>query len=293
MINSIFDWIGKKFDISGDANGIRFNTWIQHTSEIAFKLCGNFTTENVGDALHEDYLGLLPLALALRSYQTIDQTKETSVRFFAHFSRLAAETCIKDVVENVESKVQMKVKEMLDEKESKTVDKLDSLRFSSVATSEVVLELVIQAGEKITRDGPRFLGAVDMVANCEQIGMMLFRLHANEVKSSVGIYESKEESGIMCDHFERLESLSNDLKKRVMAVIVDKNMMRTKELLATMCGFYGDCKTMAESLSNRTRESTPSSRRQSNMDMFLQESTPIDESQDLDESQFHEKSLNE
>jgi hypothetical protein len=68
-------------------------------------------------------------------------------------------------------------------------------------------------------------------------------------------YSSKIEDATMSNHFERLENLCNALKKRVVSVLVDKNMIRVKELLPLICGFYRECKSKASALAN-WREST-------------------------------------
>lgn len=290
ILNSIFDWMEDKFDIANDSNRDRYHNWIEHAAALSVKLCNNFVTDEVGDGLDADDKGLFPLALSLRACQMIDQTKENAVRFFATYSRLAAEICMKGIVQDWDSKVESNAKALLEDIHGVSEDDpaislpIDS-RLLAVATSEVTLESIKRTGESVTRNGPIFLAAVDIVAHCEQMGLMLFYFHSKKVNASVGIYESKDEAGAMSDHFQRLESVCNTLKNEVVQIFVDKNMMRVKELLATMYGFYRECGAKAETLSNRGRDSNISSLRQSSMSMFLKECSPLEENSPLNESQ--------
>lgn len=272
LLSTIFDWTQRSFESS--ATQQNFDKWIEYSAELSVTSCSGFCTDKILQGeMKSDSKGLLPLLLAVRISQTIDQSNKSTVCFFAYFACRAAKVCFDSTVSNWGVKIEKNAialaKDINDNDSSISLEK--ELRIQCVVTAEVTLETIEKIGDEITRDGPCFLAAVDIAIHCEQIGIMLFNINAKAADKPVGVlYENKAEAGGMCDHFERMENLCNVLKKRVQSVLVDNNMMRVKELLTLACGIYKSCKDKASSLANR-RESLFSNK-QAQMETFLNQS---------------------
>mmetsp|Transcript_15564 Transcript_15564/g.18089 ORF Transcript_15564/g.18089 Transcript_15564/m.18089 type:complete len:855 (+) Transcript_15564:78-2642(+) len=285
LLHSSFDWIQRRYQstiiesaISNDDRSKvpkEFLKWIEYTADLSLKLCSNIS----GDALSsKDVKGWLTLVLGVRTCQFINQKDYVAVTFFAIFSCLAVRSCMGAAVNDWDTKVQRHVtafhKDVKKNGGDTNVSSLPSpsieLRFKCIVTIEIVLNAIIKAGDSITSDGPRFLAGVDMAAHCDQMGLALFKLNIQNlnVEGLGGIYEDKAVAGAMADHFERLENLCNELKKKVFSILVDKNMMRVKELLSLMSGFYRDRKTKANASAKR-RESIVAKQSKLSMDLFL------------------------
>ena len=235
--------------------------WVEHTAEVSIRSCSNLSTNSIPNGeTTSDHKGWLPLMLAVQTYQIIDQTDEIVLTFFGIFACRAAQLCMEDVVQDWDSKVVHNATVLINEIVKESGEEFSvpkpsiELRMKCVVTSEITLDAIDKVGEKIILDGPRFLAAVDLAIHCELIGMALFNLNANFSENATGIYESKAEAAAMYDHYERLENLSAIVKKRVVSVLSDKNMMRVKELLSLIGTFFRHCKSNASTLSNK-RES--------------------------------------
>lgn len=278
LLTQIIKWTQRKFEAQSSHKN-NFEKWIRHAAEVTAQFCSGLSTDIIPKGeMKCDYKGWLPLSLAVRTFQTIDQSYEHIVQFFAYFSCYAAKLCIGDVTSNWDSTVERNAEALMEditEKKSFSSSNVP-LKIKCVVTAEVVLDAINRVGEEVTRDGPKFLAAVEIAVNCEQIGITLFNIHTRNIDKSVGVlYETVEEASGMSNHFERLESLCISLKKKVVSVLVDKNMMRVKELLSIAGGIYGDYKSKAKVLSNR-RESMFSKNRQSDIGIFLKQRESID-----------------
>lgn len=269
LLNQIFDWMQLNFE-THSADMSYFDKWIEHTAKLSATLCSDFSTDIIpAGETKSDNNGFLPLLLAVRTCQTVDQTKEKVVTFFAFFSCHAAQICMGGVTKDWDSKVETDVHTLVNDIYGNDSSNLASnnLRMKCVATAEVILKSIKDVGEEITRNGPHFLAAVDIAVNCEHMGITLFKMNAQNVEKPAGIiYETRSEIEAMNRRFERLEKICNDLKKKVTSVLVDKNMMRVKELLSLIGGIYRDCKNSASSFTDG-RESIFS--KQTNMDSYI------------------------
>jgi hypothetical protein len=263
LIKQICQWMQHKFEnvsTSSSSKSIKtnanFEKWIDHTAQISTKCCSGFATDFIprGET-KSDSNGWLPLLLAVRTCQTIDKTNESVVAFFAYFACHASRLYMNSIMDNWDEKLEQNmelIRKEINHDGDEDKNWRIELKMKCVVTAEVVLESILKVGDEITRDGPRFLAAVDMAVQCEQMGIALFHFHAQISNKSVGtIYRSIAEAGVMAGHFDRLGSHSIILKTKVLSVLVDKNMMRVKELLSLMCGFYRDLKNKAAVLGNR------------------------------------------
>ncbi len=277
LLTQIIKWTQRRFEAQSSDNN-NFEKWIVHTAEVSLQFCSGLSTDVIPKGeIKCDHKGLLPLSLAVRTFQTIDQSYEHIVQFFAYFSCYAAKLCIGDVTNNWDLTVERNAEALMKDITEKNSLSSSSvpLKIKCVVTAEVVLDAIHRVGEEVTRDGPKFLAAVEIAINCEQIGINLFNIHARNIETVGVLYETAEEASGMSNHFERLESLCIGLKKKVVSVLVDKNMMRVKELLSIAGGIYGDYKSKALVLSNR-RESIFGKNRQSEIGMFLKQRDSID-----------------
>ncbi len=280
LLNSTFDWMKRRFT-SEHNDSDYFQKWIEHAAEVSLQSCSNLSSNVIPNGeINCDSEGWLPLMLAMQTYQIVDQTNETVLVFFGCFACRAAQFCMEGIVQNWDSKLRENITALIGDiaKESEeecSVPKPPTsteLRMKCILSSETILDAIEQVGEKVTRDGPRFLAAVDLALQCEKIGMALFKVHAKNSENCVGIYESKAEAAAMCNHYERLENLSTVVKKQVVSVLVDKNMMRVKELLSLIGGFFRHCQSNARMLSNK-RESG-FFKKQQTMDLFVNGNSP-------------------
>ena len=208
---------------------------------LTFKACSNISTGESTPKNADDEKGWLTLALAAKGCHHVQPSRTGSILlilFFGLLSSHSVKECLAEFSEDWEDHVEACeiYYQMINEK---------AFGYHVLASSEAAFQIINEVGSKLTDDGPRFLAAVDMASCTSQMGMVLICSNSNEQKD---FFDKAIEVDVVCNYYKRLESICNQLKKKVTSVVANPNMRRVKASLSYLSVFYSHCCTMTKSM---------------------------------------------
>eukprot|EP00554_Chaetoceros_debilis_P008936 CAMPEP_0194105896 /NCGR_PEP_ID=MMETSP0150-20130528/6015_1 /TAXON_ID=122233 /ORGANISM="Chaetoceros debilis, Strain MM31A-1" /LENGTH=719 /DNA_ID=CAMNT_0038793889 /DNA_START=48 /DNA_END=2204 /DNA_ORIENTATION=+ len=211
-------------------------SWIKITSLMMHNECRNNSlqlpksnadeNDDVDDENRNEWL----LAdLLLRSWQDVDQRNELYTTFFYFLSRVMLQSCLGGRSNLYDRSEELSSKMSTDETQ---------IRFKAIATAESAFIALTESD--IMHEPPHFLASVGIANHCEQTGVALFMINAQNQgnSSSTGICESVKEAVVLHDHFDRLIHVTAQLKIRMPRVVGNINMQRAVKLITQLKSYF-------------------------------------------------------